>query len=257
MSLRRSLAVARHDLRLLLRDPAPLILLIAMPVVLMAFLRPAFESSLVAAGYDDANGAEQAVPGVTVMFAFFLVGTVGFGFFREHGWNTWERIRASWARPSEVMAGKAVTPLLMAAVQLTLLFGLGRLLFGLRVRGPVTGLVVVGVALACCLVAFGFLLTAVCRTVMQMNALSNLGALLFAGVGGALAPLSAMPSWARTVAPVSPAYWAMRGYRDVILDGGGVGDVLLPAGVLLAFAAGAALLAATRFRFAETKTSWA
>src|SRR5437868_9051419 len=51
----------------------------------------------------------------------------------------------------------------------------------------------------------------------QLNAFSNLGAMVLAGVGGALAPTSALPSWARTLAPATPSYWAMRGFRQVIL----------------------------------------
>lgn len=257
MSWRRSLAVARHDFRLLRRDPTPIIVLIAMPLVMMAFTRPAFRSALVEAGYTDANGSEQVVPGMTVMFAFFLVGNVGFAFFREHGWNTWERLRASWARPVEVMVGKALPPLAVVVVQFTVLFGLGRVLFGLRVEGPWMGLVLVAAGLACCLVALGFLLTAVCRTIAQMNAVANVGALVFAGIGGAVTPLSAMPDWAEAVAPATPGYWAMRGFRSVILDGDGLGAVMRPTLVLLAFALGFGALAARRFRYAETKTSWA
>ena len=257
MSLRRSLAIARHDLRLLRRDPFPAILLIGMPLVLMAFMRPAFRAALLDAGYVGVNGAEQVVPGTTVMFAFFLVGNVGFAFFREHGWQTWERLRASEARPIEVMAGKAAGPLLTSALQLLVLFGLGTLLFGLDVRGSIPGLVLVAASLAICLVALGYAVTALCRSIMQMNAISNLGALLFAGLGGALTPISTLPGWARAVAPATPSYWAMRGFRAVILDGGGLGSVTLPCAVLLTFAFGFGLVAARTFSFAETKTSWA
>ncbi len=257
MSVRRSLAVARHELRLLRRDPAPVVILIAMPLVLMAFNRPAFRAALTEAGYADVNGAEHVVPGTAVMFAFFLVGNVGFAFFREHGWQTWERLRATSTRPVEVMVGKAITPLVVSAVQLFVLFGLGGLLFGLRVRGAILGLVLVGASLGICLVAFGFLLTAVCRTIMQLNAVANIGALVFAGIGGALTPLSTLPGWARAVAPATPSYWAMRGFRSIILDGASVGAVLLPCAILLLFGVGFGLVAARRFRFAETKTSWA
>jgi hypothetical protein len=49
----------------------------------------------------------------------------------------------------------------------------------------------------------------------------------------------------------------MRGCRAVILAPGGLDDVALSIVVLLAFAAGFALVAGWRFRFEETKTSWA
>lgn len=244
MSWRRSTAIVRHDLRILRSDPVFLMMMIAMPLVLMAFLEPVFT-------------AQQAVPGMAVMFALFLVGNLGFAVFREHGWNTWERLRASWATPAEIMIAKAVTPFGTLAVQLVVLFGVGGLLFGLRVAGPPLALVAVAAAYAVCLLALGAVALAVCRTVMQLNAFTNLGAMLFAGLGGALAPIPDLPGWARAIAPATPSYWAMRGFRDVILDGEGLGAVALPVGVLLAAALVLAAVAAWRFRFEETKLSWA
>jgi hypothetical protein len=49
----------------------------------------------------------------------------------------------------------------------------------------------------------------------------------------------------------------MRGFRSVILDGTGVSGVLLPAAVLLAMAGAFAAIALAKFRFSDTKTSWA
>jgi ABC-2 type transport system permease protein len=257
MSWRRSGAIARQDLRILRSDPMFLVIMIAMPLLVMAFIKPAFRAALIESGVRDANGAEQVVPGTATMFAFFLMGNLGFAVFREHGWNTWERLRASRATPAEIMTGKMVTPLLSSALQLAVLFGVGGLVFELDVRGSYLGLVLVAVSLALCLVSLGFVLLAVCRTVMQLNAVSNLGTMVFAGLGGAITPITVLPDWARHVAPGTPSYWAMRGFRSVILKPGGLGSVALPVSVLLAFTAGFALIAGLRFRFEETKISWA
>lgn len=257
MSSRRSAAVARHDLRILRSDPAFLVIMTVMPLVVMAFIKPAFRASLLLSGAPGANGAEQAVPGTSVMFSFFMMGNLGFGVFREHGWNTWERLRASAASPAEIMIGKMAVPMLTLVLQLSVLFGLGGVLFGLHVRGTLLGLLLVIGALAICLVSLGALLLAVCRTVMQLNAATNLGTMLFAGLGGAITPLSVLPDWARAIAPITPSYWAMRGFRSVTLTNGDLSSVVLPICVLLAFAAGFAILAAFRFRMEDTKISWA
>jgi ABC-2 type transport system permease protein len=257
MSWRRSAAVARHDLRVLRSDPAFLVIMTVMPLVVMAFIKPAFRASLLLNGVTGVNGAEQAVPGTSVMFAFFLLGNLGFGVFREHAWATWERLRASPASPAEIMAGKVVVPLLTLLLQLGVLFGIGGMLFGLHVRGSMLGMILVIGALAICLVSLGALLLAVCRSVMQLNAATNIGTMVFAGLGGAITPLSVLPQWARTIAPVTPSYWAMRGFRSVTLTNGDLGSVALPIGVLLSFAVGFAILAGLRFRAEETKISWA
>ena len=83
------------------------------------------------------------------------------------------------------------------------------------------------------------------------------GLVLFGSIGGALVPINVLPAWARAVAPVTPTYWAMRGFRSVILDGTDVSGVLLPVAVLLAMSALFAAVSVAKFRFDDTKTSWA
>lgn len=256
MSWRHSAAIARLDLRVILRDSGPIVFLVFMPLVVMAFVKPAFRFALLTA-HPGANGSEQAVPGMIVMFGFFAVGMTGFAFFREHGWNTWDRLRASWATPAEIMLGKLAVPLLLSVAQILALFVLGHLLYGLHVRGSLAGLVVVSFGLVACLLALALMLVAVFRTIQQVNAAANIGGLVFAGFGGSLTPLGLLPRWARTIAPETPGYWAMRGFRAVILDGAGVRGALPATGVLLAFAAAFGVVAALRFRMAESKTSWA
>ncbi|MDJ1130774.1 ABC transporter permease [Streptomyces iconiensis] len=252
----RITALVRQDFRLLARDPAPLVVRTVMPLLIMGFMLPLFRAALRADDVPDANGAEQAVPGMAVMFLFFLVNIVGFAMFREHGWNTWDRLRASPARSVELLAARLVVPLLTAVVQLAVIFGAGALLFGLRVSGSYAALAVVGVPLALCVVMVGMALVALCRTISQLSVIANILALVFAGLGGALTPQSALPDWAGPLAPGVPSYWAMRGFSAVILDGGGVSAVLLPAGVLCAFAAGLGAVTLAFFRADQRKLSW-
>ena len=61
---------------------------------------------------------------------------------------------------------------------------------------------------------------------------------------------------ALTAAPASPAYWAMRGYRAVILDGGGLADVALPVGIMATLAVVAAALAVVALRDDAPKRTW-
>src|SRR5580765_3270289 len=123
-SARRMGAIARFEWHVLRRDPVPVITYILMPLVVMAFLKPALRLTTMAIDVHG-NGAEQAVPGVTVMFAFLLVSQVGMTFFRDHAWRTWDRLRSSPAGSAEIMAGKVVMPVLVFAVVLTCLLGGG------------------------------------------------------------------------------------------------------------------------------------
>jgi ABC-2 type transport system permease protein len=74
--------------------------------------------------------------------------------------------------------------------------------------------------LFCCTVlALGMFITSICSTVKQLSAAGNLGAVLVAGFGGAIAPLSSLPEWMSCVAPFTPNYWAMRGFNTISWKG--------------------------------------
>lgn len=256
ISGRRVGVIVGHELRQLRRDPLPVLVLVVFPLVVMAFLKPAFRPALAAAGHPGANGAEQVVPGQATVDGFFIVSLTAIAFFSEFGAATWDRLRASPASSLEVILGKGIPRFAMSVVQFVVVFAIGIPLFGLHIRGDVAALVPLVLALALCLVLLGVAVTALCRTVQQANAFATVGLVVFGAIGGALVPFSVLPGWAQTIAPVTPTYWAMRGFRSVILDGQSLGGVVAPALVLLGMGALFAVVALRRFRFEDTKISW-
>jgi ABC-2 type transport system permease protein len=257
-SLSRILAIARHDLRILARDPVFVVVFTVMPLAFMAFTKGAFGAAMgIRYSNQAVNGASQVVPGGAVLFSGFLVGNLGFAVFREHAWSTWERLRASHLETWELMLGKSIAPILTLALQLTVLLGVGGVIFDLHIRGSVPAFLLVAAMLAVMEVALGFMLLAVCRSILQLNAATNLGAMLLGGIGGAVTPFYLLPTWAQHIAPATPTYWAMRGFRSVVIDGGGFSSVALPIGALAAFSAGFTIIAALRFGVEEAKLSWA
>jgi ABC-2 type transport system permease protein len=257
MSLRRVGVILGNELRIARRDPLPVMVLIVFPVITMAFLKPAFRPALVQSGHAHANGAEQVVPGQAVLSAFFVVSLVTYTFFVEFGWGTWDRLRASPATPLEIVVGKGLPRLGMAVAQFVVIFAAGVLLFGLDVRGGVIPLVPLVAVFSVSLVLLGVAVTAICRSAQQAQAFAIVGMVLFGAIGGALVPFNVLPGWARTIAPVTPTYWAMRGFRSVILDGRGLGGVALPVGVLAAMGLLFTVVALARLRFEDTKIAWA
>ena len=249
MSPRRSAALAGHELRAMRGEMGLLLQLVLMPLIMMAFLQPLFRATTVG----DAGGAAQGVPGMAVLFAMFLVGHVGYLFFREHRFGTWERLRAAPLTPLDVIVAKALPATGLALVQQLGLLALSAALFGLRVQGSVIAVVAVGYALSVCLVAFGVMAAAFIRNAQRLNALSGLMAFVIGGLGGALAPVETLPAWAQTLARFTPGYWAIEGYQAAIVDGARLSGVVRHVGALAAFAAIAAAFAALRFRFDETK----
>jgi ABC-2 type transport system permease protein len=253
VSPRNSLAILRHELRVMWTDPSTVIFVIAMPLVMVALMKELFALALRDEGYAGANGSEFAVPAMAVGFAAFGVGYAGFSFFRDHGWGTWDRLRATPASSVDIMVGKVLPTVGVTFVQLSVLFLLGGPLFGLRVNGSWLALGVLSAVLALALSAFGMLVTAITRTMNQLNAVGSTGGMAMAMLGGAWVPVATMPGWAQAVAPFLPTYWAMKGFRDVILAGVGVRAVVTPVLAMAGFGVVYTAIAAWRFRFEDSK----
>jgi ABC-2 type transport system permease protein len=250
MSVHRSRVLVAHELRILRHDPLPFVISFLFPLLLMAFLKPMFAATLTALGVAGANGAEQAVPGMALMFSMFLISNVAFGFIREHDWRTWDRLRTTHASTGDLLVGKLVPGFLVTAGLLVSLLLVGGIVFGLHVAGSVAGLGVVAIAMGLWMTTAGAVLAAVCRTAAQATAIANFLTMALCGLGGVITPIESLPGWAATVAPIAPTYWAMKAFTTLI-GGGSFTDVALDLLVLLGFVvvtagAAVALLRTTR-----------
>ena len=245
--LQPSLAMAAIDARILAKDPAPIIVMTVIPLLFVPFLIPGARAQLAATGHADASGAEYAVPGLAILFALLCVQQVIMAFFREQHWNTWARVRTSPAPLGALLFGKSLTAFAAQLLQLVVVLGGGALLFGYRPNGSLAGVLLTAVVFSAVMVAFGILLLAWFRTQEHALVACNVVAMLMAGLGGAFGPVSALPAWAQTIAPASPAYWALRAMTSLSLDGAGIAEILPLLAALLAFGAAFAAVATLGF----------
>lgn len=241
--LRHSLAVAAVDARILRRDPSPVVVMTVIPLVFVPFFVPGAQAQLATAGYASASGVEYAVPGLAVLFALLCVQQVVTAFFRDHQWGTWDRLRTSPARSVDLLLGKSLTAFAAQLLQFAAVLVGGALLFGYRPNGSVLGLILVLVAFSSAMICFGLLLVSATRSLELALVIGNVLAMLMAGVGGAFGPVEALPTWMQTIAPASPAYWALQAMRSLTLDRAGALDALGPSMALFGFGAGFVLLA--------------
>lgn len=239
-------ALARHEVDLLLADPFPIILLIAMPAVLAAFLAEGL-----------VGGPAAAIPGIAALFGFFGTNVIGIAFFRDHGWRTWNRLRASAARPADVVLAKIAPLAALFFAQQVVLLAVGWLVFGMPFRGSLLAGLATVLAITFAEVALGLLAVACCKDIQQLNAIANLGGLVLAGLGGALAPVASLPDWAQAIARISPVYWALKALRGVVAEGYGLPDVILPVVILTAVGVIATAIALVRYDHDEPKSFFA
>ena len=244
--LKKLSAVIRLNIRLQLTDPASTLILTAIPLIFIPFMSPAFKSMLVADGYADATGVEQAVPSMAVLFSFLSVQIIINSFINERMWGTWPRLAASATPRGVVLTGKALVAYLLQFVQVLAVLVLGALAFGYRPKGSVIALLLAVLAFSAVLAALGVAIALWAPSHDLALSLSNIIGMLAAGIGGAFCTVSSLPDWAQRAARFSPAYWAIDAIHSVSLDGAGVAGVLPAVGVLALFFAGLAALAMAR-----------
>lgn len=233
----RSLVLIRHTFTLLGREPGPLVSRIAMPLVLITALQPLYAAAL------GSQGVTQAVTGMLVLFSMLGLSIISGGILTERSWHTLDRLRATPARPVQILLGKAVPFGCVLLAQQAAIVAYGVLVLGLSVR-RVDLLVLAGLAWAATLLCVGAALATVVRSHGELSAVTDLGGLFLTVLGGAMVPLALMPGWLRTLAPISPGYWALTGLHSAMA--GDVGATLRAVLVLTAVACGFGAIAAWR-----------
>jgi ABC-2 type transport system permease protein len=214
----RIAALVRHEAILLARAPGPLIGYTVMPLLLMTVLRPMLERLAALGSTTGMGGTAQAAAGMAIMFSLFALKVVGAGFLQERTWHTWDRLRASPARASEILVGKAVPMLIVLLVHQAIIIGFAMAVFGLRPAAAWWPLALVAVAWTGCILILGTAAATLVQSPAQLSVAGDIAAVLTSILGGALVPAELMPGWLRAVGPLSPGYWAMRSYRAALVD---------------------------------------
>ena len=190
------------------------------------------------------NTVQQTIPGYTVMFVYFLIGTVTASLQLERNTGMLRRLLATPLRRSSFLGGKVLAGLLIGVLQVAAMFAIGAVFFHLGLGSDLPALLLHTIAVVLSAVCIG-LAAAAYRIERGINIFLIVAALL----AGCAFPVDWLPPALRTVNVVLPQTWAMQGYQDLLTRGLGLGAVLPEIGVLLGFAAVFFFLAQRRFRF--------
>ena len=153
--------------------------------------------------------------GLGVMFLLFTAAGAGGALIEEVETGTLDRILSTRVTMGTFLGGKLVYLTALAVTQLTVMFLWGALFFGLELRGHLPGFFVMTISSAIAASAFGLLLAAVCRSRMQLVALSNLVILTMSALGGSMFPRFLMPEKMQKVGLITLNAWALDGFQKV------------------------------------------
>ncbi len=198
------------------------------------------------AGY---NSYAHAFAGMGVQFILLMGVDFGIGLLALRQQGLWKRLRAAPLSRLQLLGSRMASCALIASGVFAVLFAVAIAGFGVRVHGSAAGLALVVVTYGLMTGAFGLMLAAVGRTAEATRGLAILATLVLVMLGGAWVPSFIFPPWLQQVSAMTPTHWALQGMDGMTWRGLPFSAALLPAGLLLAFAAGFAALALARFRW--------
>ncbi len=153
--------------------------------------------------------------GLGVMFLLFSATGAGGALIEEAESGTLDRILATRVSMTKLLLGKLVYLGGVGVAQLTLMFVWGSVFFGLELWNHVPGFLIMTLATALVSSAFGLMLASVCRSRMQLVALSNLSILLMSALGGSLFPRFLMSERMQKIGLITLNAWALDGFQKI------------------------------------------
>ncbi len=194
------------------------------------------------------SGFDHSIPGTTIQFIMMMVIIYGgITVMEDRKKGVLARMLFSPLTKGEVFQAKLLGRWGMGVVQALILIVVGRILFKLDLGSfPLALLVIAGFALA--MAALSVFIGSLCTKEDLIIGLAVLLANIFAGLGGCWWPIEIVPPGVRTVAMISPAYWAMDALHTLRFFQGGFADILPNLGVLFALAVILSVVAARYFK---------
>ena len=195
------------------------------------------------------GGFAQASSGMMVQFSIFGLITSAMVLLLERKSGTLQRLLSSPISRVEIIAGHILAMFLVVFTQQLILVLIGQFLFGVNyLRQPIAILLMITV-LSLWAASLGLLISAVSHKEDQVITLSLIAMFIFAAMGGAWFPLEVAGKAFAAIGHVMPTAWAMDGFQNILMRGLDSSSVLMPAGILLGYAATFYGLAIWRFRF--------
>jgi ABC-type multidrug transport system permease subunit len=160
-------------------------------------------------------GLIQAVAGTAVMMLLFGLAAMGAGLLDEKESGTLKRLLYSPMNASNVLFGKVLASILVALVQLSVLFLYASFSFHLDLGKNPPALILMMVMTAYAAAGFGMFLASIAKSRQQVQMLSTLIVLSMSAIGGSMVPTFMMPAFMQKISVLSVNYWSIQGFYDI------------------------------------------
>ena len=198
---------------------------------------------------------QLGVPGFAVLFIFLTAQITARSIYDEKKTGTFRRLLAAPLGKWSMLVGKLIPNFVVVVLQVVFLFAAGMFLLplmgldALRLGNDIPALVLLVLSIALCCTTLGILIAAIARTEAQIGGIAALVLWVLAFLGGSFIPLFLINESMATIGQVTPHYWAVTGFYDLLTRGQGLTAILDSIAVLLGFSAVFFVIGAWRFEF--------
>ncbi len=205
------------------------------------------------AGTSSSGGAgfQQSIPGIGTMYAMFIIFPAAGAIIVERKNWTLQRMATLPLSRAQILGGKLLARFSTGMLEYVLMFAFGLIFLHVSLGGDPLAVVLLAASFSLAATALMLALTTLVHNDGQARGIALFLTLTLAPLGGAWWPLDIVPNWLRIAGHISPVAWVMDGFTTITINGGHLGDVLLPIGVLLAMTAVFFAIGVSRFKFAD------
>jgi ABC-2 type transport system permease protein len=183
--------------------------------------------------------------GMTIMFTNLAVGFLLVN-WREMG--ILRRLGVTPLKPGILIGSQAVSFAFVSLAQVTLVLGVGKLVFDVSVQGSYLWLALTALIGVVCMLSIGYTIASFARTVQSFSAVQQLVSFPMLFLGRSYFPIDPSPAL-KPVVEFVPLTHLNDALREIINHGGGPSDLWVSWLVLLAWAAAGYLLSMRVFRW--------
>lgn len=175
-------------------------------------------------------------PGIVVLGLLFVAQISMRDLVRERENGHLARVLSSPTPMGVLILSKLASTILLLVICHALLAAIAGPVFGIH-WGSVPASMLLVVAEGFAVTGLLALLFSLVNSERQGHALSSVVILAMSLLGGSMAPTEFFPSGLQAAGKITVNYWAIEGFREVIVRGGGVADILPHLAVLALFGA--------------------
>lgn len=211
--IRQSWQVSLRYFRVLLRQPAFLLITIVQPLIWLLLFGALFKAVTQIPGFGGSSDyLDYLTPGIVVMLAVSSAGWTGMGFIEDINSGVMDRMLVTPAWRGAFNVGSVAQCVVSVVLQTLLIVGLA-LLMGASVP-HIGALLLVAALLGAAFASLSNALGVLTRQRESLIGAVSLLLLPLTFLSGALMQLSLAPGWIGTVAKFNPVDWAVVAARD-------------------------------------------